>query len=250
MCRVRKVALFDRESLGNFFGLVCGHPACVRGALAYEEHPDDGPQDRRQAFKDECMLPAERSMRNPVMADIHSTVTGLPSISSVLARERSARVNHRVRISSSAGKIMLSATPSRKRSIASIQKTRSTPVSAARCSPYNQCYGDEARAAEPARRNDTRNLKEEITEKEECSEERVLAAGNPERRCHARGGAKAIVGAVEVREAVGDEDGQQQPAAAAPVRGPGLRGRQARVARRNITSSNGGTHAREVYAAA
>ena len=86
--------------------------------------------DGRPSRMNVCCQPT-RSMRNPVMADIHSTVTGLPSISSVLARERSARVNHRVRISSSAGKIMLSATPSRKRSIASIQKTRSTPVSAA-----------------------------------------------------------------------------------------------------------------------
>jgi hypothetical protein len=70
-------------------------------------------------------------MSSPVIADIQSTVVGFPSIRIVFARDRSARVNHRVSRCSITGKIRLSATPSKNRSSASTQKTRITPVSAA-----------------------------------------------------------------------------------------------------------------------
>ena len=50
----------------------------------------------------------------------------------VLALDRSDRVNHRVSRRSIAGKMKLSAMPSRNRSRASTQNWRTTPVSAAR----------------------------------------------------------------------------------------------------------------------
>ena len=67
-----------------------------------------------------CCHPRAR-IRNPVTADIQSTVTGFARIMSELARERSDRVNQRVSTISRAGKTKLSATPSRKRSSTSSQ---------------------------------------------------------------------------------------------------------------------------------
>ena len=71
-------------------------------------------------------------IRKPVTAAIHMTVTGLPSMRIALALERSARVNQFVKRTSIAGKIMLSATPSRSRSSARSQNSRIKPISAER----------------------------------------------------------------------------------------------------------------------
>ncbi len=51
-------------------------------------------------------------IRYPETTDIHSTVTGLPRIKNVLARERSALVNQRLIKMSMEGNIALSTTPS------------------------------------------------------------------------------------------------------------------------------------------
>ena len=78
-----------------------------------------------------CCQP-KRWIRKPVIADIQITVDRIPQDQyREFARDRSARVNHRVSRSSIAGKMQLSATPSSKRSSASIQNLRNTPVSAA-----------------------------------------------------------------------------------------------------------------------
>jgi hypothetical protein len=61
------------------------------------------------------------AIRNPVTADIHSTVSGFPSIITAFARDRSARVNQRVSRISMAGNTKLSATPSSTRSTTSSQ---------------------------------------------------------------------------------------------------------------------------------
>src|SRR5581483_2861782 len=96
-------------------------------------------------------------------------------------------------------------------------------------SPDKQRNSNQPRAAEPARGDDPRNLKEEIPEKEERAQQRILAARDAERMRHAGGGAEAVVGTVQVSEAVAEEDGEQEPAAAAPTRG--LTGGRGRVAR-------------------
>jgi hypothetical protein len=54
------------------------------------QHPDKGPQHRRNAFENKRHLPADCSDQVSGAAAIHVTVTGLPRIRIALARERSA----------------------------------------------------------------------------------------------------------------------------------------------------------------
>jgi hypothetical protein len=77
-----------------------------------------------------CQLVTATS--HPDSADSHSTVIGLPRISTVSARPRSRLVNQCVRNTNIAGRIAASTTPSRNRSTISAGTHGSTPCSEAK----------------------------------------------------------------------------------------------------------------------
>lgn len=72
--------------------------------------------------------------------------------------------------------------------------------------PTQQGEKHQARGAAALRVGCAGNLKEEVAEKEERAEKSGAGVTDVECLCHAGGGAEAVVGAVEIGEAVSDED--------------------------------------------
>ena len=98
-------------------------------------------------------------------------------------------------------------------------------------SPGNKREEDEAHGAVSTGDDSAGQLEGEVAGEEQASQQRALPGGDMQRGGEAGGGAEAEVGAVQVREAVGDEDGgeQEQPASA-EARVRGLQVRLERVA--------------------
>jgi hypothetical protein len=98
------------------------------------------------------------------------------------------------------------------------QKPELVNDSSQRCedTPEDERVKDQSAGAGAPRIGDAGDLEEEISQEEERAEQRGLRIRDVERLCQAGGRAESIVCAIEIRQAVGYEDGGQQVEPAPP----------------------------------
>jgi len=82
-------------------------------------------------------------------------------------------------------------------------------------SPADQAPQDQFLDAVLLRIDSAGNLKQEVAQEEQRAQQRVLCGGDAKVLGHAAGGGEAEIGAVEIGEAVGDENHRQQQSPAA-----------------------------------
>ena len=124
----------------------------------------------------------------------------------MLARERSDFVNQFAMKISIAGITAASTTPSTKRITISDGMLLTMPVSAAHPPHRIRLTEHQLLHAAALGVNRAGNLEEEIAEEEQRADQRRQSLADAEILIDAGGGGEAVVRAIEIREAVGDED--------------------------------------------
>ena len=216
--------VFDRRYILLLFGqlrfqrlaLGIGQPFGASRAVGHHLPPHDAPQHRRQAFDDEHFAPAEildqvaRQHRHPQHGDgiaQHQKGVGAGAfLAGVPARlQNQHRRQHR-------------AFHDAQREAHAIERVEIVQQASdgGEQTPADQAPQDQLLDAVFLRVGGAGNLEHEIAQEEQRAQQRVFRSGDSKILGHAAGGSEAEIGAIEIGQAVGDENHRQQkrPAAA------------------------------------
>src|ERR1700744_4129795 len=178
--RRRKFALIGLQTRDDLIGFICREPASLGWMITYEEHPHDRPHNRGQALEEERALPAEAVDEETGYGGHPQNCDGVAKHEEdVGARAVRAREPSREDQQKRGEDDALGDTQTKTIDCEHPELAQDTGERGKRA-PDEERYRDQSRAAEPACSNHSRNLKEEITEKKQGAEKRVLAARNPE----------------------------------------------------------------------
>ena len=206
---LREEPLFALELLAELGAGVFAHPCGVCRFVANDDEPDESPEDCGQAFDDEGHLPAEGADEiagcggHPDDGDWIAEEEERVGAGALGAGEPVGEQDQHCRQDEALGGAKKEAVECEQPEVANDAGERGKNA------PADESEEDQAAGASAACVGRAGDLEEEVSKEEESAEERRAGAADVEGLGESCCSAEAVVGSVEVGEAVGDEDDRQ-----------------------------------------